>query len=245
MASPRTGLRRHSRDPNYLGEIAKWSVFYLFAVAASGQWDTLDGSRARRPHAANRLLRSPHRDDLRGGVPGLARLPGVDAGAGSLASVPCEAASMNLARGGASRLPAGCVTEGSGVWARWSRAHGMSGYLDCGKSRPRRRYPTQRQSRPHDVRLPLPAPRLSADQYPDQNRAGTRRSAAGSALWLSVCRRGHCPPHGAARASVRRWLPRRCGLPPRGASYRQPAAQSARRYAGRVAAGSRGDRRAV
>ena len=38
MASPRTGLRRHSRDPNYLGEIAKWSVFYLFAVAASGQW---------------------------------------------------------------------------------------------------------------------------------------------------------------------------------------------------------------
>lgn len=34
----RTGLRRHSRHPNYLGEIGMWPAFYLFAVAASGQW---------------------------------------------------------------------------------------------------------------------------------------------------------------------------------------------------------------
>ena len=34
----RTGLRRYSRHPNYLCEIAMWWAFYLFAVAASGQW---------------------------------------------------------------------------------------------------------------------------------------------------------------------------------------------------------------
>ena len=34
----RTGLRRYSRHPNYLGEIGMWPAFYLFAVAASGQW---------------------------------------------------------------------------------------------------------------------------------------------------------------------------------------------------------------
>ena len=34
----RTGLRRYSRHPNYLGEIGMWAAFYLFAVAASGQW---------------------------------------------------------------------------------------------------------------------------------------------------------------------------------------------------------------
>ena len=34
----RTGLRRYCRHPNYLGEIGMWTAFYLFAVAASGQW---------------------------------------------------------------------------------------------------------------------------------------------------------------------------------------------------------------
>ena len=34
----KTGLRRYSRHPNYLGELGMWPAFYLFAVAASGQW---------------------------------------------------------------------------------------------------------------------------------------------------------------------------------------------------------------
>ena len=34
----RSGLRRFSRHPDYFAEIAMWSAFYLFAVAASGQW---------------------------------------------------------------------------------------------------------------------------------------------------------------------------------------------------------------
>jgi len=34
----RAGLYAHSRLPNYLCEIGIWWVFYLFAVAASGQW---------------------------------------------------------------------------------------------------------------------------------------------------------------------------------------------------------------
>lgn len=34
----RTGLFRIARHPNYLCEMALWCVFYLFAVAASGQW---------------------------------------------------------------------------------------------------------------------------------------------------------------------------------------------------------------
>ena len=33
-----TGLFGYCRHPNYLCEIAMWWVFYLFAVAASGQW---------------------------------------------------------------------------------------------------------------------------------------------------------------------------------------------------------------
>ena len=33
-----TGLFRYSRHPNYFCEIAMWCVFYLFAVAASGEW---------------------------------------------------------------------------------------------------------------------------------------------------------------------------------------------------------------
>ncbi len=33
-----TGLFRYCRHPNYLCEIGMWWVFYLFAVAASGQW---------------------------------------------------------------------------------------------------------------------------------------------------------------------------------------------------------------
>ncbi len=33
-----TGLFRYSRHPNYLCELGMWWVFYLFAVAASGQW---------------------------------------------------------------------------------------------------------------------------------------------------------------------------------------------------------------
>ena len=33
-----TGLYRYSRHPNYLCEIGMWWVFYLFTVAASGQW---------------------------------------------------------------------------------------------------------------------------------------------------------------------------------------------------------------
>ncbi len=33
-----TGLFRYSRHPNYFCEIAIWCVFYLFSVAASGQW---------------------------------------------------------------------------------------------------------------------------------------------------------------------------------------------------------------
>ena len=33
-----TGLFRYSRHPNYFCEIAMWCVFYLFSVAASGQW---------------------------------------------------------------------------------------------------------------------------------------------------------------------------------------------------------------
>lgn len=33
-----TGLFRYSRHPNYFCEMAMWCTFYLFAVAASGQW---------------------------------------------------------------------------------------------------------------------------------------------------------------------------------------------------------------
>lgn len=33
-----TGLYRYSRHPNYLGDIGQWWAFYLFAVAASGEW---------------------------------------------------------------------------------------------------------------------------------------------------------------------------------------------------------------
>ncbi len=33
-----TGLFRFSRHPNYLCELGMWWVFYLFAVAASGEW---------------------------------------------------------------------------------------------------------------------------------------------------------------------------------------------------------------
>ncbi len=33
-----TGLYRCSRHPNYLGDIGQWWAFYLFAVAASGEW---------------------------------------------------------------------------------------------------------------------------------------------------------------------------------------------------------------
>ncbi|MXX33714.1 MAG: DUF1295 domain-containing protein [Gemmatimonadetes bacterium] len=33
-----TGLFRYSRHPNYFCEIAMWCVFYLFAIAASGEW---------------------------------------------------------------------------------------------------------------------------------------------------------------------------------------------------------------
>ena len=33
-----TGLFRYSRHPNFVCEMAMWWVFYLFAVAASGQW---------------------------------------------------------------------------------------------------------------------------------------------------------------------------------------------------------------
>ena len=33
-----TGLFRYSRHPNYLCELGMWWVFYLFAVAASGEW---------------------------------------------------------------------------------------------------------------------------------------------------------------------------------------------------------------
>jgi steroid 5-alpha reductase family enzyme len=33
-----TGLFRYSRHPNYLCELGMWWMFYLFAVAASGQW---------------------------------------------------------------------------------------------------------------------------------------------------------------------------------------------------------------
>ena len=33
-----TGLFKYSRHPNYFCEIAMWWVFYLFAIAASGQW---------------------------------------------------------------------------------------------------------------------------------------------------------------------------------------------------------------
>lgn len=34
----KTGLFRYSRHPNYLCELGMWWVFYLFAVAASGEW---------------------------------------------------------------------------------------------------------------------------------------------------------------------------------------------------------------
>ena len=33
-----TGLFRYSRHPNYAAELGQWAVFYLFAVAATGQW---------------------------------------------------------------------------------------------------------------------------------------------------------------------------------------------------------------
>ena len=32
------GLFRYSRHPNYAAELGQWAVFYLFAVAATGQW---------------------------------------------------------------------------------------------------------------------------------------------------------------------------------------------------------------
>jgi len=33
-----TGLFRYTRHPNYAAELGQWAVFYLFAVAATGQW---------------------------------------------------------------------------------------------------------------------------------------------------------------------------------------------------------------
>ena len=94
----RTGLRRYSRHPNYLGEIGMWWVFYLFAVAASGQWMHWTGLGFVCVTLQIVGLHSPHREDLRGEVPGLPRLPGFDAGVGSVSSVPREGASMSLAR---------------------------------------------------------------------------------------------------------------------------------------------------
>ena len=33
-----SGLYRYCRHPNYIGDMGQWFAFYLFAVAASGEW---------------------------------------------------------------------------------------------------------------------------------------------------------------------------------------------------------------
>ena len=54
------------------------------------------------------------------------------------------------------------------------------------------------------------------------------RALPNSGRWAKR-RRGPYPPYGRAMESVPRWLPRRCGLPPRGASHRQRGVEALRR----------------
>ena len=79
----RTGLRRYFRHPNYLGEIGMWSAFYLFAVAASGEW--LHWTGLGFVCLTLLVLNTAHLTEeiSVGEVPGLPLLPEVDTCAGS------------------------------------------------------------------------------------------------------------------------------------------------------------------
>ena len=127
-----TGLFRYCRHPNFVCEMGMWWVFYLFAVAASGEWLhwtalgfiglTLQFIPAMRMSESISVAKYPGYRDYQATTPALIPLPRTKRGSSTVGDGAEESAPCNGTKCGCGARSPGAVGAGAGRRVRPLRA---------------------------------------------------------------------------------------------------------------------------